>query len=141
MRIVCAFASHLFQKPCVLDSFVSQLLQNHCVLHGSVILSRQCGLFGSLLRTTCSLCLAFGSWCVRCECTPLWQSHARCLSDARSLDPAMRRALVVPPALAGGRALRLCAGIHTVLLCPTGSPARRPGLGRPLCQHRHVQSW
>ena len=49
MRIVCAFASHVFQKPCVLDGFVSQLLQNHCVLHGSVILSRQCGLFGSLL--------------------------------------------------------------------------------------------
>ena len=35
-------------------------------------------------------------------------SHVRdCLRDARSLDPALRRALVVPPALAGGRALRL----------------------------------
>ena len=60
---------------------------------------------------------------MRCKSTPLWQSHARCLSDARSLDPAMRRALVVLLALAGGRALHapMCRNPYGIVM-PYGVP-------------------
>ena len=138
------------RHSCVfLADFVTQLLQNHRVLHISVILSRQCGLFVSLLETICSLCPALGSWLVRCKSTHHYGSHMRVASvmpvpwtrPCAGLWWCRRRLLVGGPCAYVPESIRYCYALRgppPIVLGWGGHSWCSHGANIVMCSHGEV---